>query len=273
MRVMILGSAAAEGWPALFCECEVCAEARRRGGPNQRRRTAYWINRDTLVDFGPDIHWQTAQFGIDLAAVGHIFLTHSHTDHFSPVELRWRARGFSAVTRSLTLYANARALDRLRDERARFGGDMSLTEELMTPGRCVTASRLRMTALLADHADPGEQPLNYVIEEDGRSLLIANDTGWWPDESWAAIRAFRLDAAILECTYLHSQPEARSKHLGFAATVAMRDRLSEIGVLRPGAAVVANHFSHNGRTLHEELCDAFRPHGIAVGHDGMVFEL
>ena len=69
MKVTFLGSAAAEGWPALFCVCEACREARRRGGPNLRRRTCYLINADTLVDFGPDIAWQCTEFGIDLADI------------------------------------------------------------------------------------------------------------------------------------------------------------------------------------------------------------
>ena len=62
----------------------------------------------------------------------------------------------------------------------------------------------------------------------------------------------------------------RSYHLGAFATLAMRDRLQELGVLREGCCCVANHFSHNGVTLHEELCDFFGAHGMETGHDGMV---
>ncbi len=38
MELMYLGSAAAEGWPALFCECDACKEAARRGGRDIRMR-------------------------------------------------------------------------------------------------------------------------------------------------------------------------------------------------------------------------------------------
>ena len=31
LRSLLLGTAAAEGWPAAYCDCEPCTEARRRG--------------------------------------------------------------------------------------------------------------------------------------------------------------------------------------------------------------------------------------------------
>ncbi|MEI6501881.1 MAG: flagellar hook-basal body complex protein FliE [Armatimonadota bacterium] len=54
MFLKLLGSAAAEGWPALFCACEACREARRLGGKNLRRRTSYQLGDTVHVDFGPD---------------------------------------------------------------------------------------------------------------------------------------------------------------------------------------------------------------------------
>ena len=34
MKLLYLGTAAAEGWPALFCSCPVCESARKEGGRN-----------------------------------------------------------------------------------------------------------------------------------------------------------------------------------------------------------------------------------------------
>ncbi|MBR4222457.1 MAG: hypothetical protein IKR81_14960 [Victivallales bacterium] len=56
MRLRILGSAAAEGWPAMFCSCPACQKARANGGKDLRRRTAYLLDEDTLIDYGPDIY-------------------------------------------------------------------------------------------------------------------------------------------------------------------------------------------------------------------------
>ena len=38
MKLQYLGTAAAEGWPALFCTCDNCARARAAGGKNIRTR-------------------------------------------------------------------------------------------------------------------------------------------------------------------------------------------------------------------------------------------
>ena len=39
MEIQYLGTAAAEGLPALFCECETCRKARDAGGKEIRTRT------------------------------------------------------------------------------------------------------------------------------------------------------------------------------------------------------------------------------------------
>ena len=40
-----------------------------------------------------------------------------------------------------------------------------------------------------------------------------------------------------------------------------------------GAAVVTNHFSHNGGMNHTEMVEAYGRHGIAVAYDGMTLEV
>ena len=51
MRLTYLGTAAAEGFPAIFCNCEYCNEARRLGGKNIRTRSQALVNDDLLIDF------------------------------------------------------------------------------------------------------------------------------------------------------------------------------------------------------------------------------
>ncbi|NOY81437.1 MAG: MBL fold metallo-hydrolase [Kiritimatiellaeota bacterium] len=272
MRLTILGSAAAEGWPALFCECPACREARRRGGRNIRRRTAYRIDPDTLIDFGPDAFWQSTAFGIDLSKVRHILLTHSHEDHLNPVDLLWRRKGFSSVGAPLTLYGNAASLERIALAFPEAPELYRSELKMLSPARKVPVGDLQVTPLEAQHAGPQETALNFVIEHGEKAVLIANDTGWWPKNTWDRIQAFKLDIAIIDCTYGLANPKERAHHLGALAVVAMKERLVALDVLKPRCTVVANHFSHNGLGLHEELCEWFAPHGIEVGYDGMVLQ-
>ncbi len=57
MKVTFPGTAAAEGIPAQWCECALCRKAHQLRGKELRRRSAYLIDSDTLVDFGADINW------------------------------------------------------------------------------------------------------------------------------------------------------------------------------------------------------------------------
>ena len=74
MKLTFLGTAAAEGMPALWCECPTCAEAKKLGGKEIRRRCSYLLDGDTLIDFGPDAFWQSIEFNIDLTAIDRISL-------------------------------------------------------------------------------------------------------------------------------------------------------------------------------------------------------
>ena len=61
---IICGSAAAEAWPALFCNCRCCQEAFARGGKEIRTRTTYHLGDTVHIDFGPDICTQMQRFGL-----------------------------------------------------------------------------------------------------------------------------------------------------------------------------------------------------------------
>ena len=90
MKVTYLGTAAAEGFPALFCNCPACREAARLGGRNIRTRSQALINRDLLLDLPPDTYLHKLQNGLDLSEVRYLFVTHWHMDHFYPPELTVR---------------------------------------------------------------------------------------------------------------------------------------------------------------------------------------
>ena len=51
MKILYMGTAAAEGWPALFCSCPICTHARKMGGHNLRTRTQALLDGSLLIDF------------------------------------------------------------------------------------------------------------------------------------------------------------------------------------------------------------------------------
>ena len=50
MKLTYLGTAAAEGWPAAFCNCDGCRAARRLGGRNIRTRSQALVDDALLLD-------------------------------------------------------------------------------------------------------------------------------------------------------------------------------------------------------------------------------
>jgi phosphoribosyl 1,2-cyclic phosphate phosphodiesterase len=50
VKLTFNGTAAAEGFPAVFCECKYCKKARELGGKNIRTRSSCLINEEYLID-------------------------------------------------------------------------------------------------------------------------------------------------------------------------------------------------------------------------------
>jgi phosphoribosyl 1,2-cyclic phosphate phosphodiesterase len=272
LTITVLGSAAAEGFPGLFCVCDICGEARRRGGKDLRRRTAYLLDDTVMVDFGPDVYHSMIALGVDYAPLRHLLVSHSHQDHWYPAELFFRRPGFSILAQGshLDVHGNQAVADRLGgsiEDLSRLSLAMNVVRafEEVDLGEGITAVGVK-----ADHAGD-EEALNWIVRTPTGAVLFGNDTGWYPQETWDFLGGAGLKLAILDCTSA-SLPH-REGHMGVAAVVEAREMLDKIGALAPGARVIANHFSHNGRMLHADLEAYLNPHGIEVGWDGLRIDL
>ncbi|MDD3696172.1 MAG: MBL fold metallo-hydrolase [Lentisphaeria bacterium] len=279
MKVKVLGSAAAEAMPALWCECRVCQHALQHGGKDLRRRTCYLIDEDTLVDYGPDIYWQVNAFNVDLLKIRRLVMTHSHSDHFSPVELHWRRRGYSVVSSDIDLYSNEAVVDKLRaslglEAEHQDFSHIFLKSHILEAGREVLADGLHILPIPAKHA-PTEKPYFFVFTRQGRSLLIANDTGFPEAEAWELLSGCKIDLALLDCCGgAHPKHKhMREGHMGAETNIEFRLKMLELGIIDEKTPVYANHFSHNCLNTHEELCQYLNPQGILVAYDGLELQV
>lgn len=274
MRLQVLGSAAAEGVPAYFCECPVCVDARTNKGRNLRRRTSYLIDSDTLIDCGPDFARQRDEFRIETLSLRRILFSHSHKDHLDIYPFLMRQKRYSVVTQDLTIIADTAPLERLRNETGCTFDEMHLTAKHISPGQTLQDGDMTIFALRATHA-PVTTPLNYFITRNGKTILIQNDSGWWNDDTWDMARdsGLKADLVVLESTTGFGRPDSADHHLGVNSTVRFRDKLAEIGVITDATKCIVNHFSHHGDPRQERLDAFFLPKNMTPAYDGMIIDL
>ncbi len=274
MDILICGSAAAEGIPAVFCNCRVCTNAREKGGMEIRSRSCYRIDETFGIDANMDFHWQENRYGLRSDKLRHLFITHSHEDHLDPYLFSYRRPGMSAVDPEniLTVYGNPTVLEFIRDCRFSRGNLDNLRLRMVEldffrPVQ-IPEEETEVLPLPANH-NPEEKSMIYAIRRQGRTLLVANDSGALFDSVFEALRPWCFDAVIADCT--GGTFTNGVNHMGGMVTVELRDRLAKQGSLAPDCRFVANHFSHNGNCTHEEIVEYFRPHGIEVAYDGLKF--
>ncbi|HLJ55361.1 MAG TPA: MBL fold metallo-hydrolase [Chthonomonadaceae bacterium] len=271
MKLQLLGTASAEGMPGLFCRCNTCERARIAGGRNIRTRASALIDDRLKIDFPPDIFMQAQQHRLDLARIEAVLFTHGHDDHFSPAELQYRGRYFvePAITRPLSLFGPPDVIEALR-----CALDPELVAYTLTTvmaDRPAPVLDYYLFPFVANH-DDSRICFNYMLTgPDGRKLLYASDTGWYPEATWGILERMRFDGALVECT--KRDEGGYAGHMSIPEVIRMRQRLADTGALPAGAPMVATHFCHHMGMLHEELRSALEPHGITAGYDGLTLEI
>ncbi len=270
----ILGSGAAEGIPARFCDCPVCRKAWENRGKDFRMTTAYALNERVRIDCGPDSYAQELRFGFRSARMKHLFITHEHEDHLDTFSLSMRRPGFSHdFAMPLNIYCRPTAWNRIR---ATFGAAdplfRTLKFHLLTPFEPVELPEEDMSfcPLVANHYHISGEAVIFAIRHGGAHILLANDTGYLPEESWEWIERAGIcfDIVIADCT--GAVLDWRDHHMGGSWQRAFRDRLRSLCAIDSRTRYVINHFSHNGKALHADLEREFGPEGIEIGYDGMV---
>ncbi|MBQ9783505.1 MAG: hypothetical protein IJW44_03200 [Clostridia bacterium] len=264
MKLTYLGTAASEGFPALFCNCTYCNEARRLGGNNIRTRSQALINDDLLIDFPADTYQHFLKNGIEGDRIRYLLITHGHSDHFYPEDLMGRYGDYAHDMRVPTLQVICS--EGTWSKMDTIPKNVALT--VVGAFDTVELDGYRITALPARHM-PGGEPMFYLIEGD-KTLLYAHDTGYFYEEVFAYLekRHIRLDLVSLDCTNVDIPISDEGGHMGFPNIERVWSRLSAMGAVTGQTLRYVNHFSHNGNPLHSVLEERARTLGCAVAYDG-----
>ena len=281
MKIQFLGTAAAEGWPGLFCACECCETARVRGGRNIRTRSQAIVfagevgqgrpDERLLIDFPADTYIHCLHHDLRLDKVGHLIITHSHSDHFAPADLPFRRGVFAVPNPSfpLHIYGNDKVKAKYHTVVKPDEQDGFEFHEVEC-GKPFAAGVFNVTPLPALH-DRTEKCFFYLIEHSGKALLYGNDTGIFPQEAWDMLANRPLDVVSLDCTT--GKFKDGNNHMGLPDIIEVKHKLEAAGCLKPSTRIILHHFSHNGGACYEEMVELAKPYGFDVSYDGGVWEV
>lgn len=267
MHIRILGSSAAEGWPAVFCACRTCKRARTAGGKNIRSRASILIDDAYKIDIPPDTYYHSVRYGLSFSDLRAILFTHSHDDHFAPGELGYLKKPFAhgLAHEPIPVFGNDAVLSGIE---SKLGVDNLPIAPSQARAYCpIQIEQLTFVPIPAQHK-PDEEALNYVVLSGNQTVLYASDTGRYDLATLERLTEFSFDLLIVECTQ-GRLPTPPTFHMGFDAVLELRDYLGKARSLNTGARTVITHFSHNIGMLHDELEAIAGPEDIWVAYDGM----
>lgn len=273
MRIKFLGTAAAEGVPAVFCNCPTCVKARQKGGKNIRTRSQILIDDDTLFDFPMDTYMHMLVHGLDLSAVKRVLISHSHMDHCYPQELCMRGAPFAKnmTEPRIAVYCNATVREMiLADTGREIRPEIAATVDVKTlhPYDDLMSDDMRIIALPARHTK-GEECLVYYVERGGAGALFLNDTGRLDGEVYSRLKAMgaKVHFAALDCTYGNGSGTS-GRHMGLVDVVEQVKLIDGAGLFAQDPTVYATHFSHNNDFDFDEMSEKAAAYGILVAYDG-----
>lgn len=279
MKILYLGTGAAEGVPAVFCNCEACKIARARGGKEIHSRSQVIIDGTFGIEFPPDAYYHAVKFGVDLSAIKNIIVTHSHMDHFYAHDfiLRGYKYAHDMTEPKLNIYGSEtigevfsectrRELKPAVAENISFT-QLELYKEYNIDGYTVTPLRAQHTAV--------EVTYLYLIERDGKAYLHLTDTGRLPEEvyTYLSSRGKRVNAVAFDCTFVRFTKGEVGRHMGIGDNMAVKDRLEKDGVCDGNTKYYITHFSHNNFPLSEELARLEKEYPVTALYDGMSIEV
>jgi len=264
MKFTYLGTAAAEGFPALFCNCQYCNEARSAGGKNIRTRSQSLVNDDLLIDFPADTYAHFLQNGVLGGRIEYLLITHAHSDHFYSQDLFMRSGAFAhnMSVPNLKMFCSQAVYETFN----KIPKNVEMT--VLEPYKPVELGEYRITALPARHMLESEAFI-YMIQGD-KTLLYAHDTGYFYEDVFDYIEKNRIafDMVSLDCTNVDIPISDEGTHMGFPNIERVLNRLSSIGAVKDTTLKYVNHFSHNGNPLHHILEERAKQYGCAVAYDG-----
>ena len=271
MKIKVLGTAAAEGIPGVFCNCDICTHAREHGGKNIRTRSQAIINDKYLVDFPMDSYAHSIKFNINFHEIDHILITHPHEDHFYPIDIEMRCPPYSHGNegRLLNVYGPG-SITQLYPEFPNEQKKDYVRLHHLKAFETYTIGELQVTPMTALHSKSFECFI-YLIEHQGRKLLYGHDSGFFPEETMNYLKNHLVNCILCDTTF--GNKFDGNNHMGVSDIIQLRKIMLEVGCADESTRFILTHLSHNGGLTHEQLEQVAVENGFLAAYDGFEYYL
>ena len=262
MRVTLLGTGDAAGWPRPFCTCASCAAASAED--EIRSHTSALVDGVLLLDCGIDVPRSAVRLGVPLDGVRHLLVTHDHHDHASGAALLWRR--WADRTEPLDVVGPESALDAMSHWLPPTGA--GVTFRPVAAGDELALGDYHVRVLAADHDSAGAVLYDVTDTSSARRLLYATDTG--PD--FDVPPGIRYDLLLLEESWGDRPPPRAVGHHDLVTFASSLARLRRMNAIDGGTRVVAIHLG-DGNPAPSVLRGRLAAWGAELLLDGAVVEL
>ena len=287
MKYRFFGTAAAEGIPAVFCNCPVCAAARAgENGYTQkdvRTRSGSMINDDLLIDFSADSNMHAIENNLAFGKIKYMAITHAHCDHLYPQEFSNRdgvGHGRNLLREELDVVCSEQTKENLLSGLIRTGCRKTTVEKLQfqtpSPYESATVGPYIITALPAEHMGNKGGAYFYLITDtrENKTVLHCNDTALPLPETIDFLQnsGVKIDFAELDCTLFGVGFDHHCSHMGYVHCVYLKNELLRRGIATQNTIFYVNHFTHNDYLPYEEMVNRVKKDGFLVSYDGLAVE-
>lgn len=278
MKIQFLGTGAAEGVPAVFCNCETCKNIRNLGIGEYRTRAQVLIDGCLSVDFPPDAYAHSLKFGVEFTNLKYILATHSHMDHFYAHDFILRGYKYASLAeKKLEIYGNSEVKNVFDECTAR-----EMKPEV-APNVCVNVIEsykvffvgdYKVITVPANHSKT-EDALLFYIERGGKGYLHLYDTGRISDKAFdfLAQNGAKADLVCYDCTFLEHTGGDFARHMGIKDNMLMMQKLVERGIIDGKTLSVVSHFSHNANPTRSHLKQIEEQYNVTAAYDGYSVEI
>jgi len=269
MKLFFLGTASAEGYPAPFCECINCREARKEGGKSLRLRSSLMIDDELLVDFGPDLLSYTLKYDIHFSQIKTLLITHSHHDHLFMYNFNYLLPETGTILTKppdLKIICSQDIYKKIKNHSEKYEKDTPWKIKVIKEFKTTFSRHFKITALPATHMVNEEKALFYIVQKGNKTILLAFDTGMWGEGIWYFLKNYFFDVIVLDETMGYKNYR---EHLNIKEIFIIRKKFINQKTINQNSLVIVTHISHNYNPCYGKLKEIFNSEGIIVAFDGM----